>query len=215
MFPVEKSLQDYLVDVSKVDPLEDAKRRALLIPKLLSLAQALHLPRHAAHHAALLLHRSLLVLAAWSDADLIATSLLIAGKAEESPRKASDIISCMAGLSMDAPTRDKVLELESTAMARTGFDFTIDTPSRHLFRLSQANVADGSDGGEVAQLGLQILEQALATCAPLLFPVRVLAAACVVRAASLVEAKLKEGADWRCDMDHVAQCSEYIKTHKP
>lgn len=214
IFSKEQALFDYLHSV-ELTPEADRARRSVLIPKLTLAARELQLPRHIAHHSSILLHRLLLVLFSWTDEVLLAAALLIASKAEEVPRKAAEVIKVL-GLDIE-PLH--LLDLEATVMAKTGFDFTIDTPMRHVVRLVNTVISPddenaGNNVAEAIELALQLVEQVLRTQAICLFNVRVIAASCVQKAASLVECKIKADADWRCDDEQLKLCTEYILKHK-
>lgn len=183
----------------------------------------LSLPKQVAYHAAILAGRLLLTSNHYHKTDgerdplgareelLVAVAIFMACKSEECTRRCADIVAAVSAHLEAAVTVNDVVSVEPTALARTGFDFTVDTPYRHVIR-GMANLADdAADKTDVVlEEAVKRVEWALARPIVYLYGPRVIGAAAVQWAASKAGLKIREDADWRCDQIQLAECVKLL-----
>lgn len=209
-FPSHTAFSDHLIKQCHRTVEQDMDMRKKNIPILLSVCHILQLPPPATFTAIILFHRFLLVFPIDHDenvkvTDLIILAVLVASKAEEAPRRLSHIITAGSQhFSVTCNEHDRLLLLEPLVMARSGFDFCVDSPLRWVWRVKNRW------GDEVCKLGQSMAEQALQSQAVCLYGSRALAGACLLKACSLLEITA-DNVDWRCPQEAVNNCLEYIR----
>ena len=167
-----------------IDEKKDHDRRINTIPKILQVCKEASFSRHASYVACMYYHRLLVCMPPpLNDSLLAILAIFIAGKAEEHYRRIDDTCKAWVLISPQSDTntndtivtREKVLSLEYTAMARLGFHFSMDTPLKHFIRAMA-----GCD--DMIEPGLKILDRVMATPCTLMYNQREIGAACAMLA---------------------------------